>query len=100
MELAVLALVVIAFAAAAPALYALRQRLMDARELELAPMLAKRGLQPGETPHEARAFAAALRRCVLCTNIRACRQWLAGDSVESPRDFCPNASYLDRLQRP
>ena len=99
MEVIVLVLVAIAFAAAAPALYALRQRVMDARELELAPMLVKRGLEPGETPQEARAFAAALRRCVLCTNISACRQWLAGDSVESPRDFCPNAGYLDRLQR-
>lgn len=94
--LVILALIALALAAAAPALYALRRRLAQPAELEIWRMLERRG--PPERG-QSRSFAMAVRRCALCTNVEQCRDWLAGRSAGSVDDFCPNARYLQKAAR-
>lgn len=98
--LVILALIALALAAAAPALYALRRRLAQPGELEIWRMLERRGLGAEEARGHGRTFTMAVRRCALCTSIDQCRQWLAGRSTGGAEDFCPNARYLERIARP
>jgi hypothetical protein len=67
--LVIVVLVALAAAAAAPAFYAWRRRLAQPGELELWQVLARRGVSPSETAQGGRPFAAAMRRCALCTNV-------------------------------
>ena len=94
-----LALIALALAAAAPALYALRRRLARPGELEIWRMLEKRGGDAAQEQGRSHAFAMAVRRCALCTSAERCREWLEGRSADRAEDFCPNARYLERVVR-
>lgn len=98
--LVILVLVGLAVAATAPAFYALRHRLGQAGTLELWKVLARRGLSADEEAAAGRALAGAIRRCALCTNVESCRSWLTGKGTQRLEEFCPNAPYLERLERP
>ena len=96
-----LALLALLLAAVAPGLYVLSKR-MAARpaQLEIWRAMHRLGLTPAEAAgEEPRNLALALRRCTLCPSVDACQEWLAAGSREGLERFCPNASYLKKLER-
>ena len=62
-------------------------------------MMDRVGVNPGAAAREDQgsAFAAACRRCLLCSSAEACRQWLDTGGADTPPAFCPNAAYLSRV---
>lgn len=98
--LVVLGVLVFLLAAAAPGLYALRRR-MTAEEgrLQFWRMLQRRGLDATDTAADSRALAVAVRRCMLCPRVDDCEAWLASQRREGLEAFCPNAAYVQRLER-
>ncbi len=51
-------------------------------------------LRAGET------FAEAHVRCLDCSAVGACLEWLASDPTERPQpDFCPNVPLFETLKR-
>jgi Family of unknown function (DUF6455) len=95
------ALFALLLAAVLPALYALTRR-MSARpgQLEIWQVMNRLGLSPAEAAgEEPRSMALALRRCTLCPGVDSCHEWLASGSRERLENFCPNASYFEKLER-
>lgn len=39
------------------------------------------------------------RRCLFCTERQRCERWLASGATEGYREFCPNASSFERMQK-
>jgi hypothetical protein len=78
------------------------------RATELAPlaafellhrMMARLGIDAGDTASDVDALAEAQWRCRLCGNWRKCRHWLEGETADAGyRDFCGNAALLDRMR--
>lgn len=66
----------------------------------MGAMMERVGVDPGAAAREARgiAFAAASRRCLICSNSELCERWLAGGSRGAPPAFCPNAAFLNRVR--
>jgi hypothetical protein len=97
--LGILAILVLLLAAAAPALYTLQAR-FSARtgQLELWRMMQRRGLSPAEAAEEPKNLALAIRRCTLCPSLDECHAWLDSGAREGAESFCPNASYLKKLE--
>jgi len=99
-SLIVLAMILMLVAAAAPGLYGLRKRMLaDGRQLELWRMMERRGLSPADAAEEPQKLALAMRRCTLCPSVEPCREWLASGTRDGCEDFCPNGSYLRKLER-
>jgi len=99
--LLILGLLVMLIAAVAPGVYALRRRMAAGDgKLELWSALHRRGLDAAQAAEDPRALGVALRRCALCPSVDACTRWLASGAREGLEDFCPNAAYLRRLERP
>jgi hypothetical protein len=82
--------VLLMFAAAVAAIGRLRP------DLQLARVMARRGVVAGSDPATARKLARAARRCAACRQVERCERWLAAES-ESLDDFCPNARLLAEL---
>ena len=100
-SLVILGVLAMLVAALAPGLYALRRRLAAGDgKLELWRALHRRGLGAAQAAEDPHALGLALRRCALCPSVDACTQWLASGAREGLEDFCPNAAYLKRLERP
>jgi hypothetical protein len=96
----ILALLVVLIAAIAPSLYALRKRFSAGPgQLELWRTMSRLGLSSADAAEEPRNLALAMRRCTLCPAVDACHEWLAAGRREGLDGFCPNASYLRRLER-
>jgi len=86
-------------AAIVPGVIAVWRRVMnDSGTLQLWQMMGRRGLKPEDAAGEERALAVAVRRCTLCPSTEQCEHWLAGEGGE-PESFCPNATYLENLER-
>lgn len=66
----------------------------------MGAMMERAGVDPGAAAREARgiAFAAASRRCLICSSSELCEQWLAGGTGDAPPAFCPNAAFLARVR--
>lgn len=97
-----LALFGLLLAVVLPALYALSRRI-SARsgQLEFWRVMQRLGLRPAQAVEdEPRNMALAIRRCTLCPGVDACHEWLASGSREGLEQFCPNAAYLRKLERP
>jgi len=56
--------------------------------------LARQALASGSAE-----FASAVRQCARCSEAARCHAWLAGDAREGYQAFCPNAGYVERMQR-
>jgi hypothetical protein len=96
-----LALLLILVAAAAPGLYAIRKRMSGGGgQLELWRVMHRRGLSITDAAEQPRSLALAVRRCTLCPSTEACDEWLASGARDGQEDFCPNAEYLHKLERP
>jgi hypothetical protein len=56
-----------------------------------------------DRPPSLRGGLAALfgqrRRCLFCTESQRCERWLASGATEGYREFCPNASSFERMQK-
>lgn len=97
--LVILVLLLLLLAAAAPALYTLRARFFArAAQLELWRMMQRRGLSPADAAEEPKNLALAIRRCTLCPSLSECHAWLDSGAREGAEAFCPNASYLRKLE--
>jgi hypothetical protein len=95
----ILALLAMLLAAVAPGVYALRRRMASGTgELEFWRVLHRRGLSVADAP-DPRNLALALRRCTLCPSVEACHEWLECGARQGLEGFCPNATYLRKLER-
>ncbi|OGA42135.1 MAG: hypothetical protein A3G28_02415 [Betaproteobacteria bacterium RIFCSPLOWO2_12_FULL_68_19] len=95
----IVGLLLFAAAAVVPGVVAVWRRVMnDSGTLQLWQMMRRRGLKPEDAAGEERALAVAVRRCTLCPSTEQCERWLAGEG-EAPESFCPNATYLENLER-
>lgn len=79
----------------------MRQGYGDGRPVLIERMLRRQGdavaqqaLASGS--HE---FAVAVRRCAECGEAAQCRAWLASGARDGYQWFCPNAGYVQRMQR-
>lgn len=94
---AVVALVLVAAAAAWPAMYALWSRAVPrARELNLWRLAARRGVARsgmGDEPDLSRA----VYRCIGCYEAERCDELLDAGRTREVEAFCPNRGYLARL---
>jgi hypothetical protein len=96
----ILGLLLLLIAAVAPGLYALRKRMVAGEgRLQLWRVLQRRGLDATDTAADGRALAVAVRRCTLCPRVDDCEDWLAAGKREGLESFCPNATYVERLER-
>ena len=43
-------------------------------------------------------FAAASRRCLVCTSSKRCRRWLEQGGGDAAPPFCPNALFFGRMR--
>lgn len=87
-------------AAVAPGVYALRKRMTAADgPLEIWRVLHRRGLGEADTERDPRGLAYAVRRCMLCSSVETCHEWLDGGKREGLEGFCPNAGYIQKLER-
>ncbi len=57
----------------------------------------------GNRPLSLKGGLAALfgqrRRCLFCAERQRCERWLASGATEGYREFCPNASSFERMQK-
>lgn len=96
----VLALFLLLIAAVAPGVYALRKRMTAADgPLEIWRVLYRRGLGDADTERDPRGLGYAVRRCMLCPSVETCHEWLDGEKRDGLESFCPNARYLEQLER-
>jgi hypothetical protein len=97
----VLAFFLLLIAAAAPGIYALRKRMTatGVGPLELWRVLHRRGLGEEDTARDPRGLGYAVRRCMLCPSVETCHEWLEGGKRDGLEEFCPNASYVQKLER-
>ena len=99
-SLFILILFLLLIAAAAPGIYALRKRMTPMEgPLEIWQVLHRRGLGEADTEREPRALSYAVRRCVLCPSVERCHEWLASGKREALEEFCPNAGFVEKLER-
>jgi hypothetical protein len=97
----IIGLLLFLLAAVAPALYALRRRISGGEQkLEFWRALQRRGLSVADVSADPGTLKVALRRCTLCPSVDMCTEWLASRERDGLERFCPNASYLKRLERP
>jgi hypothetical protein len=98
--LLILALFLLLIAAAAPGIYALRKRMAAADgPLEIWRVLNRRGLGEADTQRDPHGLGYAVRRCMLCPSVETCHEWLEGGKSEGLEGFCPNAGYVQKLER-
>lgn len=73
----------------------------DQRPVLLERMLRRQGdaVAHGALASGSHEFAAAMRKCVDCTEAAQCRAWLASGARNGYESFCPNAGYVERMQR-
>ena len=98
--LVILALFLALIAAVVPGVYALRKR-MAAKDgpLEIWRVLHRRGLGDSDTERDPRGLAYAVRRCMVCPSVHTCHDWLAAGKREGLEEFCPNARFVEKLER-
>lgn len=97
----ILVLFLLLIAAAAPGIYALRKRMTAMNgPLEIWRALHRRGLGESDTERDPRGLGHAVRRCMLCPSVETCHEWLASGKREGLESFCPNAAYIEKLERP
>src|ERR671922_754271 len=46
-----------------------------------------------------RDFAAAVQRCLACSEAAQCRAWLSSGARHGYQSFCPNAGYIERMKQ-
>jgi hypothetical protein len=61
--------------------------------------MARRGIEPDNSPGTQARLAHAVRRCVFCPSIEECDHWLAANAQDGLEDFCPNADLLQAMRR-
>ncbi len=49
--------------------------------------------------HHLAALFGQRRRCLFCAERQRCERWLASGATEGYREFCPNASSFERMQK-
>ncbi len=69
----------------------------------LGLMMRRCGIDPARFTHDSRAFSfiAVARACMICKDTARCRRWLdatAGEGVQEPPAFCPNAARFRRAR--
>lgn len=98
--LVIVALFLLLIAAAAPGVYALRRRMTATDSpLEIWRVLQRRGLGEGDTARDPRSLGYAVRRCMLCPSVETCHEWLDARKRDGLEGFCPNAGYIQKLER-
>jgi|SRR5687767_8745325 len=95
----ILVLFLLLIAAVAPGVYALRKRMTADGPLEIWRVLHRRGLGGADTQRDPRGLGYAVRRCLLCPSVETCHEWLDARKREGLEEFCPNAGYLQKLER-
>ena len=81
--------------AALPFFYAAWRRAHERRpDLQIWPVMARRGVLADASPATQAKLARAVRRCVFCPSIEKCDGWLASGASDGLEDFCPNATAL------
>ena len=96
--LAIAVVLVLVAASASPALFPLWHRYMARQsDLEIWPMMRRRGVALDEDVVRPSEVADAIRRCTLCPSVNECRGWLASERREGAEDFCPNERFLQSL---
>ena len=96
----VLALFLVLIGAVAPGVYFLRKRMLAVDgPLEFWRVLHRRGLGEADTARDPRGLGYAVRRCMLCPSVETCNDWLEQEKREGLEGFCPNARYIEKLER-
>ena len=96
----ILTLFLLLIAAAAPGIYALRKRMTAADgPLEIWRVLNRRGIGDADMQRDASGLGYAVRRCMLCPSVESCHEWLEGGKRDGLEEFCPNAGYIQKLER-
>ena len=94
------AMLALVAAVALPALVLAWRRVMHQEgPLRLAQAMRRHALKPEDAAGQERAFAVAARRCALCSSPEECDAWLATGAREGSEAFCPNATFLENLER-
>lgn len=95
---AILAFLIALAIAASPPLVAAWSRAMGPdRELEMWPVMRRRGIVADDRSARAADMARAIRRCSLCPSAQICRAWLASGRSEGTDEFCPNERFFQSL---
>jgi hypothetical protein len=78
-----------------------RRALGDDRPLLLGEMLGRLGasLPDAATGGLGYDYAFAVRRCVNCGEADTCRKWLETGKQVGYAEFCPNAGFIERLNK-
>jgi|RhiMethySRZTD1v2_1073278.scaffolds.fasta_scaffold115139_3 hypothetical protein len=96
---AMVTLLVIAAAAAWPAMYAVYSRALasDTRELNFWQVVKHRGLTTKDLAASTPDAAQAMYRCIACPEAARCDERLAESRFDEIDGFCPNRPFLERL---
>ena len=95
----ILAFVLFIAAVTAPALYGLWRRVMSENsDLQLWPVMARKGLGPHDAAGKERELVIAARKCLACNNTSRCDAWLASGHKDGLEAFCWNHAFFDGLK--
>jgi len=79
-----------------------QRALNDKQPLLLGRMLAHEGgprLVNAAAEGAEFAFAMAVRRCTYCPSHEHCSEWLDSGQKTGHAEFCPNAEFIEHLER-
>jgi hypothetical protein len=95
---AAFALLMLAAAAVAPAIYARwRSAVVHGSELQIWRVLRSRGIRAEEAAGKEREILVAAHRCSACRSAERCDAWLASGKAEGLEEFCPNYGLMQQL---
>jgi hypothetical protein len=95
----IVGLLLLAAAAAAPAVYASWRRVVgNASDLQIWEMLRRHGVSREAAKGSERDLVAAAHRCTACPSIAQCDAELASRHTPALEEFCPNARLVQRLK--
>ena len=104
MDMNVVLVVVLAFtvfiaAVTAPAVYGLWRRVMSENsDLQLWPVMARKGLDAHDAAGKERELVIAGRKCLACSYTARCDAWLASGHQDGLEAFCWNHVFFDQLR--
>jgi hypothetical protein len=83
----------------APGIYATWRRVMsEDSDLQLWPVLSRKGLTPHDAAGKERELVIAARKCLACNYVARCDAWLAAGRKDGLEAFCWNHAFFDDLK--